>query len=367
MSFFGGNSQANNNNINSDSNYEPPRVVPKMSTTATAVNSADTATNTGLSASAGSGQNEFDPFASLMNPSTSTQHQHTYNPTTLQASTFSNPADTIMAAYGNSAQPGPSTTTTTSLSSTSTTIDPSLSGMFLGLDSQQPPPPVSNFVTSSNNEDVPLEDRELIQAQEAAMYAQEVLQKQAKEKEKRFGFRPKIPTIPIPKVPKVPTIKWGANTKQTPQMGEGEESPKNYQEEWNSDGNGDITIQVDDDNINDVKRPWFQKQDQENTVSSSDDKDIRPPWLRAKKRNNPESQNNGSSSSNNTNNNSNINDSNKPGTAAAVMGAATLGGVAGFVALGPLAAVVAGAGVAIQTARAKDDSILRGMVIWFFL
>ena len=47
------------------------------------------------------------------------------------------------------------------------------------------------------------------------------------------------------------------------------------------------------------------------------------------------------------------------------MGAATLGGVAGFVALGPLAAVVAGAGVAIQAARAKDDSILRGKFVCF--
>ena len=320
MSFFGSN-QGNND----QPNYHPPKI-PIMS-------------------SSSGREEEFDPFASLADPSS----QQSFPP----ASSFTLPAaDATVhayAPYGTSSN-AISPYSPSPFDNAATTVDPSVNGMFLGLDSHQhstQSPSVAtdhaangDFMmeqTSLPTENETEEDRELVQAQEAALYAEELLKKQAEEKQKTFGFRPKVPGLP-----KVPALNWG-NKKKDPRKEQ--EAIKNYQEDY---GDEDVTIQVDT-SAYEVNRPWYEKQEVEEDTFQRNNKETRPPWFKKQLSDDtPEPSS------------SRTDDSKGPGGAAAVMGAATLGGVAGLVTLGPLAAVVAAGGVAIQAARAKDDSILRG-------
>lgn len=231
----------------------------------------------------------------------------------------------------------------------SSPAQPPTNGLFLGLTDTPPPPqrmPSTHtdsypqdysggggggdaLMTSFNNDSIgeeeegvhheeEVEDRELVRAQEAAMYAEEVLEGQTKTQESQakrgplgFGLLPKAQTFLQNKQEKMTTAKQNMfqNKKTQP----------------DAIGTG----------FDDNTTPSWVTTDHE-----------RPPWFSSehhKKDNNQDSQQ----------------QKEKPasqGKGAAVMGATVIGGVAGAVMLGPIAAVVA-AGGAAYAAGTKDGPL----------
>ena len=231
----------------------------------------------------------------------------------------------------------------------SSPAQPPTNGLFLGLTDTPPPPqrmPTTHtdsypqdysgaggggdaLMTSFNNDSIgeeeegvhhegEVEDRELVRAQEAAMYAEEVLEGQTKTQESQakrgplgFGLLPKAQTFLQNKQEKMTTAKQNMF--------------QNKKTQSDAIGTG----------FDDNTTPSWVTTDHE-----------RPPWFSSehhKKDNNQDSQQ----------------QKEKPasqGKGAAVMGATVIGGVAGAVMLGPIAAVVA-AGGAAYAAGTKDGPL----------
>jgi hypothetical protein len=214
-----------------------------------------------------------------------------------------------------------------------------VNGLFLGLE--------GSATTNTNqafHDEQQEEDRELRQAQEAALYAEGILRRQKEDREKArreggllgFGLLPKAQTFLQTK-----QQTWSQQMTQTQEQTNRELSTpqRNYQESYGDDGDN-VVIQVDD---------------VEFTGNGDTAQEKRPPWFQAKKA--PQQQ---PTSGNDNGNSKDSEKMNKPGAAAAIGGAAALGGVAGLIVLGPIAGVVAAGAIAIQAARGGDNGIARG-------
>lgn len=301
-----------------------------------------------MSLNRGASDND-DPFAGLgMQPQQLQDYNYMQTPPSMYQQQQQQPqAPQYQAAYQ---QPPPLMQQQQQHTTISSPAQPPTNGLFLGLTDTPPPPqrmPTTHtdsnpqdysggggggdaLMTSFNNDSIgeeeegvhheeEVEDRELVRAQEAAMYAEEVLEGQTKTQEAQakrgplgFGLLPKAQTFLQNKQEKMTTAKQNMFQNKKTQ----------------SDAIGTTGF---DDNTT----PSWVTTDHE-----------RPPWFSSehhKKDNNQDSQE----------------QKEKPasqGKGAAVMGATVIGGVAGAVMLGPIAAVVA-AGGAAYAAGTKDGPL----------